>query len=225
MGQIEILGCPKRQANQQSGLVRHSTLLHPIARPAQSARASPSLTSERVGPPIDTLPLISRPYLEVVGAGIKRQECADDSTKLTSPTAGRIPLNAGTTRFPSAAGRASIAVMVRKPSRHVGTIGDIAFHGHTLTLNCERCRHRSELDLLSLIAAHGEDYLVRKGGRPRRVLEMRRPRNLLHARAGQRGRVQLPELRPRRAVTMARNDARNSIPTYRTTRVTSFWWR
>jgi hypothetical protein len=40
--------------------------------------------------------------------------------------------------------------------------GDIVRHGHTLTLNCERCRHRSELDLLALIAANGEDYLVRK---------------------------------------------------------------
>jgi len=50
----------------------------------------------------------------------------------------------------------------RPPSRHVGTIGEIVRHGHTLTLNCERCRHRSEADLLALIAANGEDYLVHK---------------------------------------------------------------
>jgi hypothetical protein len=52
--------------------------------------------------------------------------------------------------------------MARKPSRHVGTIGDIAGHGYTLTLNCERCRHRGDLDLPALIAANGEDYLLRK---------------------------------------------------------------
>ena len=50
----------------------------------------------------------------------------------------------------------------RPPSRHVGTIGDLARHGHTLVLNCERCRHRNKLDLLALIAAHGEDYSVRR---------------------------------------------------------------
>jgi hypothetical protein len=52
--------------------------------------------------------------------------------------------------------------MARKKSRHVGTLGDIAFHGYTLTLYCERCRHRHELDLLALIAANGENYLLRK---------------------------------------------------------------
>ena len=55
--------------------------------------------------------------------------------------------------------------MARKPSRHVGTIGDIAGHGYTLTLNCERCPHRSDLDLPALIAANGEDYLLLPTGR------------------------------------------------------------
>ena len=52
--------------------------------------------------------------------------------------------------------------MARKPSRHVGTLGDIVLHGHTLTLNCERCLHRGDLDLHALISANGENYLVRK---------------------------------------------------------------
>jgi hypothetical protein len=52
--------------------------------------------------------------------------------------------------------------MARKPSRQVGTLGDLAFHGHTLTLSCEGCRHWSTLDLGKLIAANGPDYLVRK---------------------------------------------------------------
>jgi hypothetical protein len=52
--------------------------------------------------------------------------------------------------------------MARKRSRHVGTLGDIVNHGHTLTLNCERCRHRSQVDLEAVILANGEDYLVRK---------------------------------------------------------------
>ena len=52
--------------------------------------------------------------------------------------------------------------MARKPSRHVGTLGDIVRHGHTLTLNCEGCRHWGQLDLDRLIAAHGPDYLVRR---------------------------------------------------------------
>ena len=52
--------------------------------------------------------------------------------------------------------------MARKPSRHVGTLGDLARHGHTLSLNCEGCRHWSRLDLQRLIAAHGENYLVRR---------------------------------------------------------------
>jgi hypothetical protein len=52
--------------------------------------------------------------------------------------------------------------MARKRSRHVGTIGEMVNHGHTLTLNCERCRHRSEVDLLALVTAHGPDYLVRR---------------------------------------------------------------
>ena len=38
----------------------------------------------------------------------------------------------------------------------------MAHHGHTLTLNCERCQHRKEMDLLALIAANGENYLVHK---------------------------------------------------------------
>ena len=52
--------------------------------------------------------------------------------------------------------------MGRQPSRHVGNLGDIVGHGHTLTLNCERCLHRSELNLIALIAGHSENYLVRK---------------------------------------------------------------
>jgi len=52
--------------------------------------------------------------------------------------------------------------MARKPSRHVGNLGDLAFHGHTLTLNCEACRHRGQLDLDKLIAQNGAHYLVRR---------------------------------------------------------------
>jgi len=52
--------------------------------------------------------------------------------------------------------------MARKPSRHVGTLGDVVQNGHTLTLNCEACRHRGQLDLDKLIAQNGPDYLVRR---------------------------------------------------------------
>lgn len=52
--------------------------------------------------------------------------------------------------------------MARKPSKHVGTPGDIAFHGYSLTLNCVRCRHRATVDLDALIVANGPDYLLRK---------------------------------------------------------------
>lgn len=52
--------------------------------------------------------------------------------------------------------------MSRKPSRHVGTLGDMAFHGQTFTLNCGRCCHRKQMDLDALIATNGADYLLRK---------------------------------------------------------------
>jgi hypothetical protein len=39
---------------------------------------------------------------------------------------------------------------------HVGTIGDQVRLGHTLTLNCENCRHRADLDLGAQVAANGE---------------------------------------------------------------------
>jgi hypothetical protein len=32
-------------------------------------------------------------------------------------------------------------------SNHVGTIGDQVRLGHTLTLNCENCHHRADMDL------------------------------------------------------------------------------
>jgi hypothetical protein len=38
----------------------------------------------------------------------------------------------------------------------------LAFHGHTLTLNCVRCCHRATMDLDALIMANGADYLLRK---------------------------------------------------------------
>jgi hypothetical protein len=47
--------------------------------------------------------------------------------------------------------------MERKPSKCVGTLGDLAFHGHTLTLNCKRCLHRADMDLDALILANGAD--------------------------------------------------------------------
>ena len=52
--------------------------------------------------------------------------------------------------------------MARKPSKCVGSLGDIAFHGHTLTLNCKGCLHRATMDLDALILAKGADYLLRK---------------------------------------------------------------
>jgi hypothetical protein len=52
--------------------------------------------------------------------------------------------------------------MERKPSKCVGTLGDLAFHGHTLTLNCKRCLHRADMDLDALILANGADYLLRR---------------------------------------------------------------
>ena len=52
--------------------------------------------------------------------------------------------------------------MARKPSKHVGTLADIAFHGYSLTLNCVRCCHRATVDLDALILANGPDYLLRK---------------------------------------------------------------
>ena len=51
--------------------------------------------------------------------------------------------------------------MARKPSKHVGTLGDIA-DGYSLTLNCQRCCHRAEMDLDALILANGADYLLRR---------------------------------------------------------------
>ena len=52
--------------------------------------------------------------------------------------------------------------MARKPSKHVGTLGDIAFHGYSLTLNCVGCCYRAEMDMVALIEAHGADYLLRR---------------------------------------------------------------
>jgi hypothetical protein len=52
--------------------------------------------------------------------------------------------------------------MARTPSRKVGTLADIARHGQTLTLNCERCCHRKTMDLEAMILADGETYLLRK---------------------------------------------------------------
>jgi hypothetical protein len=52
--------------------------------------------------------------------------------------------------------------MARKPSRHVGTLGDMAYHGYSLTLNCGRCLHRADVDLEALILTNGEHYLLRK---------------------------------------------------------------
>jgi hypothetical protein len=52
--------------------------------------------------------------------------------------------------------------MAHKPSKHVGTLGDIAFHGYSLTLNCVRCCHRATVDLDALILANGPDYLLRR---------------------------------------------------------------
>jgi len=51
--------------------------------------------------------------------------------------------------------------MARKPAKHVGTLGDIA-DGYSLTLNCQRCCHRAEMDLDAPILANGRDYLLRK---------------------------------------------------------------
>jgi hypothetical protein len=39
---------------------------------------------------------------------------------------------------------------------HVGTIGDRVRLGHTLTLNCENCHHRANMDLTALVEANGE---------------------------------------------------------------------
>jgi hypothetical protein len=52
--------------------------------------------------------------------------------------------------------------MARKPSKHVGTLGDIASRGYSLTLNCGRCLHRADVDLEALILANGENYLLSK---------------------------------------------------------------
>lgn len=52
--------------------------------------------------------------------------------------------------------------MARKPSKHVGTLSDIAFQGYSLTLNCQRCMHRAEMDMDALILANGADYLLRR---------------------------------------------------------------
>jgi hypothetical protein len=47
-------------------------------------------------------------------------------------------------------------------SKHVDTLGSIAFHRYRLTLNCARCCHRSTVDLDGLILANGPDYLLRR---------------------------------------------------------------
>ena len=52
--------------------------------------------------------------------------------------------------------------MTRKPSKHGGTLADIAVHGYSLTLNCVRCCHRATVDLDAMILANGPDYLLRR---------------------------------------------------------------
>jgi hypothetical protein len=52
--------------------------------------------------------------------------------------------------------------MRRKPSKHVGTLGDLAFHNLSLTLHCARCCHGARMDLDALILANGAAYLLRR---------------------------------------------------------------
>ena len=51
--------------------------------------------------------------------------------------------------------------MAREPSKYVGTLGDIA-DGYSLTLNCQRCCHRAEMEPDALILANGAYYLLRR---------------------------------------------------------------
>jgi hypothetical protein len=41
---------------------------------------------------------------------------------------------------------------------HVGTIGDQVRLGHTLTLNCDNCLHRADMDLTALVEENGYSY-------------------------------------------------------------------
>ena len=52
--------------------------------------------------------------------------------------------------------------MARKPSRHVGTLGDVLRDGGDLWLTCERRRHSSKIDVARLAGVHGLDYLLRR---------------------------------------------------------------
>jgi hypothetical protein len=48
--------------------------------------------------------------------------------------------------------------MAHSPKRrYVGTLGEIARAGRTLTLNCGHCDDRAEQDIVALIAAYGVD--------------------------------------------------------------------
>src|SRR5262245_18816386 len=45
---------------------------------------------------------------------------------------------------------------------HVGTLGSLLRGGRELWLNCESCRHRQQMDLMALIAVHGEGLRVQE---------------------------------------------------------------
>jgi hypothetical protein len=60
-------------------------------------------------------------------------------------------------RFPSAAGRASIAGMGVQPI-HLETLGALAAHGYGLNAMCSRCRHHCDLDMDALIAKLGARF-------------------------------------------------------------------
>jgi hypothetical protein len=45
---------------------------------------------------------------------------------------------------------------------HVGTIGDQVRLGHILTLNCETCRHRADMDLTALVEENGSSYPLQR---------------------------------------------------------------
>ena len=63
------------------------------------------------------------------------------------PDPGRLSrAQAGLTRFPSAAGRASIAGMEQR-AICIETLADLVAHGYRLNAMCERCRHRADLDM------------------------------------------------------------------------------
>jgi hypothetical protein len=43
-------------------------------------------------------------------------------------------------------------------SIRIDTLGDLAAHGYGLNATCERCRHRSDLDIAALILRLGEGF-------------------------------------------------------------------